>query len=162
MSFDVFVARLQFGKPAPVDCARILEVVRAAPRHERRLSGYYAVWLADGSTLEFSAPPLEDADIGAAFSGTAFHLHGFAPGILGFIFNFAMVGDMVIFNAQGSNELGAPSPLVLLTAPEQREHIPDRLGENAVLCESASKLGEFLMGSLKQWRRYRDQVVRGA
>ena len=153
MSFDLFLQAFDTGASAPIDRASVLAVLRQHNQDSADRFGFYLVQFADGSHIEFSAKGLES---GEDFTGCAFHIRGFSPAALSFIYDVATVGNMVIFNAQGSDTVS--DPLVMLTAPSQLAHLPEGAGANPVLCSSAVELARLLGVGFEKWENYRDQV----
>lgn len=154
MSFDLFLQRFESGESAQAGRIAVREVLRDCCKDPSDQFGFYNVKFRDGSHVEFSARGLESSE---SFTGCAFHIRGMSPEILSFVFTVAVVGDIVIFNAQGGDE--PSSPLAILTSASQRIHLPEGAAANPVLCDSVHQLAELLGVGFEQWETYRDSVI---
>jgi hypothetical protein len=113
------------------------------------------VKFADGSRLEYSAKQLESTGI---FTGCGFHLRSLTPAVLEFVFEIAVAGDMVIFNAQGASD-STTNPLAIPVDPAQVPHLPDGVAAEPVVCESPQRLAQLLGVGFGQWAGYRDRAI---
>lgn len=154
MSFDIYLERLVAGESAPVDRARVLAVLRQHCAESAGPDGRYDVHFRDGLQVEFAARNLESA---GEFTGCAFFMRGFSPLVLGFVFDVAVAGDMVIFNAQGADT--PDNPLAILVDPAQQLHLPSATAANPVFCASASRLAELLGVGISDWTAFRDSAT---
>jgi hypothetical protein len=155
MSFDLHLERLEFGKSAQVDRACVLSLLRRHCQNSADRFGYYELKFPDGSHVELQAKGLESDD---SFTGCGFHLRGFSPAILTFVFDLAVAGDMVIFNAQGIED-SLEKPLVILVNQLQKIHLPEGMGHHPVLCTSPRQLTQLLGLSFEQWSEFRDAAI---
>ena len=154
MSFDLYLSRFHCGDLRPVDGEAVLRVLRRHCREAADEFGFYGVSFADGSQLEFSARGLES---GAGLTGCAFHLQHCSEPVVTFVYDVARAGDMVIFNAQGSDTPDAPLAIVL--ADGQFEHLPAGVASHPVTCDSPAGLARLLGVAFERWGSYRDQVT---
>jgi hypothetical protein len=154
VSFDIFLERLATGKSAPADRSSVLKVLRKHCQDSGNAFGFYNVVFSDGSHVEFSAKHLEsDGD----FTGCAFHLRGFTPPIIAFVFEVAVAGDMIIFNAQGRDTPG--EPLAILIDQSQLTQLPAAAASNPVICSSPHRLAELLGIGIEKWTVFRDAAI---
>lgn len=154
MSFDLFLQGFDSGNLANLDRTKVLEVLRRHSSSFPNKFGFYNVQFADDSDVEFSAKELEsDGD----FTCCAFHIHGFSPAILSFIYDVAQAGNMVIFNPQGDDTESNPS--AILTNMTQTLELPSEFLKFPVLCNSAQHLSVLLGLAFDNWQNYRDSVV---
>jgi hypothetical protein len=153
VSFDIFLQRFENGTSVAVPREPVREVLRQTSCNEPDESGFYAVTFPDGVEAEFSAKGLESNE---PFTGCAFHIRGFSEGLMRFIFEIALAGDMVIMPAMEDN------PLILLSK-DQESHVPPEVLDRfrPVTVESPGELGAILTGGFEGWSAYRDQIVRG-
>ncbi len=156
MSFDLFLQVFRAGNAATVDRARVSAVLHQHRYDAPDKFSFYRVHFPDGSDVDFSASGLESDD---EFDGCAFHIYGFTPSIVNFIFDVAKAGEMVILNAQGSNTLA--SPTFILTDQSQSAELPEDAGACPVVCHSAEHLSELLGLGFENWKDYRNTVVGG-
>lgn len=149
MSFDVLLQRFWAGEPAEVARQPILEVLSAST-HQRIDRDFYAVQLADGSSVELSASGLESHE---PFTGCAFHIRGAGADLVRFIFDIARAGDMVIIPTMDG------APLALLS-PEQERDLPEEIVESfhPILVRSPDELAPILLAGLEGWSAYRDHI----
>ena len=154
MSFDLFLQAFESGGPAQVDRNKVVSVLRRHCPDTADDFGFYLVQFPDGSDVEFSAKGLESD---SEFTGCAFHVRGFSPHIIGFVFDVAKIGGMVILNAQGADTI--VNPTTILTDQHQAAHVPSSLGKEAVLCSSPEHLAELLGTGFGNWKAYRDLIV---
>lgn len=154
MSFDLYLSRFRSGDPHAVDAAAVLSVLRRHCREAADEFGFYGVSFTDGSSLEFSARGLES---GAGLTGCAFHLREFSEHLIEFVYDVALAGDMVIFNAQGRDTPEAPLAIVL--ADRQLEHLPEDVASHPAVCGSPAELARLLGVAFERWGSYRDQVT---
>ena len=155
MSFDLILQRLEFGESAQVDRVNVLRLLRQHCQDSGGRFGSYLVNFPDGSHVEFQAKGLES---GSSCTGGAFHLRGFSPAILAFIFDMALAGDMVIFNAQGRED-SPENPLTILVNQSQKAHLPQGVGRNPILCTSPRHLSQLLGLAFEEWVEFRDSVI---
>ncbi|MBM7129562.1 hypothetical protein [Dyella mobilis] len=156
MSFDLFLQRFDSGTSAQVDRAAVLSVLRTVCQQPEDRFGFYLVEFPDGSHVELSAKGLETDD---EFTGCAFHLRGFSKSLIFFVYDIAVAGDMVIFNAQGRSESQAEMPMTILTSADQAPHLPSAVAECFAICSSGVQLAQLLGASIEDWEGYRDRVV---
>jgi hypothetical protein len=154
MSFDLFLQRFQLGDPAEVDKAGVIAVLRKYSQAQVDRFGFYLVVFPDGSDVEFSAQNLEYEE---SFTGCAFHIRGFSPPVVDFVYEIARSGDMVILNVQGRDD--EDSPLAILTAASQGQHMPSDWPVTSVLCRSAEHLSELLGVGYADWEDFRNRVI---
>lgn len=154
MSFDLFLQRFESGDSAEVNRADVLTVLRKFCQQAEDRFGFYLVEFPDGSHVEFSAKGLET---GSSFTGCAFHIRGFSNSIISFVYDVAVSGDMVIFNAQGSDD--SAKPMTILTNESQATHLPSEVAKSPTLCNSSIQLAQLLGISFSEWEAYRDQVI---
>lgn len=154
MSFDLFLERLVEGESAPVDRSRVLEVLRKHCQKAADAFGFYNVEFTDGSRVELSAKNLESD---GGFTGCAFHLRSFSPLIIAFVFDVAVAGDMMIFNAQGRDT--PDEPLVILVDQSQVKSLPAAIASNPVFCSSPYRLAELIGIGLGKWTEFRDTAI---
>jgi hypothetical protein len=154
VSFDLFLERLATGKSAPANRSSVLKVLRKHCQDLGDAFGFYNVEFTDGSHVEFSAKHLEsDGD----FTGCAFHLRGFTPPIISFVFDVAVAGDMIIFNAQGRDT--PDDPLAILVDQAQLAQLPAAAASNPVFCSSPHRLAELLGIGIEKWAEFRDIAI---
>lgn len=159
MSFDVFLQHFSAGKEATVDPAPVAKIL-AREKHSRLDGlGSYRIEFSDGVDVRFGADGLDGKEpIGAC----SFHLHGIGLPLFQFMLDVAKAGDFVIFNAQGENT--AESPVLILVHEAQAADVPEPVlkeYEYRPVCDSAERLGEFLVPDFGDWQEYRNQVVGG-
>ncbi|MDR0673578.1 MAG: hypothetical protein LBF93_07965 [Zoogloeaceae bacterium] len=156
MSFDLFLHRFEAGEPAQADRSGILALLRKHCQDTEDPFGFYRVRFPDDSGVAFSAEGLAS---GKAFTGCAFHMRGFSftPSVISFVFEVAVAGDMVIFNAQGKDT--PDNPLAILTRSCQSSQFPSDCASNPVLCSSASDLARLLGIGFGEWSDFRDLVI---
>lgn len=116
--------------------------------------GFYLVTFQDGVNVEFNASGLDGKE---PFTGCAFHIRGFSPDLVRFIWDIATAGDMVIFNCQGDDS--PESPVLILGDSAQKDHVPEMGYQNCPVCTSAEMLAKLLGVGFKSWSDYRDKVV---
>ncbi|MDR2127892.1 MAG: hypothetical protein LBP52_02320 [Burkholderiaceae bacterium] len=165
MSFDLYLEHFESGESAPVDRDKILAILLREHCQKDRY-GFHLAEFSDGTHVSMTMPNLEDGeegeDGGKDFTGCAFHLRGFSPMIINFIFSVAEAGDMVIFNFQGKNTVD--DPVLIALNPQQLPHLP-KLTTNGteayipVLCTSPEQLWTLLGMGFEEWTDYRDQVI---
>ena len=151
MSFDLFLERLEAGNSAPSDRTAVLKILRRYCQQSGDRFGFYNVEFPDGSHVEFSAKNLESE---GEFTGCAFNLRGFTAAIVTFVFEVAVAGDMVIFNAQGRDT--AESPLAILIGESQMAHVPREAAANPALCSAPVHLAQLLGVGFDHWSEFRD------
>ena len=155
MSFDLILQCFESGEPEPADHESVLNVLHKRCKEPPDNYGYYNVNFQDGSSVEFSAKGLQSSE---SFTGCSFHIRGASKELITFVYEVAVAGDMVIFNAQGADEPN--NPLALLIESRQSIDLPEGVAANPVLCDSPSHLAELIGFSLEGWKDYRDSVVR--
>jgi hypothetical protein len=154
MSFDIILVHFQNGESAPADRQAVLAAIKSYAEITADQYGQYHVPLRDGAHIELWASDLESD---AVFSSCAFHLHGMAIQHCEFILDIACAGDMVMFNAQGSDT--PESPVLILCAAEQAFHVTKGMYKNAIIAENGAHLLLLLEGTFESWSDYRAQVV---
>jgi hypothetical protein len=158
MSFDVILHHFRDGKDdEPADRQAVLAVIRSYANVTVDKHGNYHVPLRDGEHIVLAYSDLESD---AVFKGCAFNLRGFSIQHCEFILDIARAGDMVMFNAQGSDTL--ENPILILCAAEQAFHVPKDMYKNAVTAENGLHLYSLLEGTFESWCAYRAQVVNPA
>lgn len=152
MSFDVFLQRFKDGNSAEADRLPIREVLSESAYRGPDEFGFYVVAFPGGGDVEFSAKGLESQE---PFTGCAFHIRGFSDGLVKFIFDVALAGNMVILPAMEGN------PLVMVSESQARE-IPSDLREDCrpIVVRSGEELGAVLSGGFEGWAAYRNQILR--
>jgi hypothetical protein len=154
VSFDIFLERLAAGDSVPADRSNVLKVLRKHCQDSGNAFGFYNVEFSDGSHVEFSAKHLESD---GAFTGCAFHLRGFTPLIIAFVFEVAVAGDMIIFNAQGRDT--PDEPLAILVNQSQLTQLPTAAASHPVFCSSPYRLAELLGIGIEKWTEFRDTAI---
>jgi len=154
MSFDVFLARFVDGDPAEVNRGAVRNVLESVAHGPADEFGFYVIEFPDGTQVDFSASGLDRSE---DFTTCAFHIGGSGIGdhLVKFIFDVAKAGGMVILVPM--DEL-----VVMLTAPEQGNHLPADVLENKpelVPCGSELELAAVLSRGYEGWSKYRDFVV---
>jgi hypothetical protein len=156
MSFDVILVHFQDGESAPADRQAVLSAVRSYAGVTVNEAGGYDVPLRHGARIELWASDLESDGV---FSSCAFHLHGMAVQHCEFILDIARAGDMVMFNAQGSDT--PENPVLILSAAEQAFHVTKDMYKNAIVAENGAHLLLLLEGTFESWHAYRVQIMAG-
>ena len=154
MSFDLFLECFKTGESMQVNRPAVLEVLRNSSRDSADSFGFYNVEFVDGSSVEFSAKGLEMVD---KFTGCAFHIRSVSQAVISFVFDVAVAGNMIIFNAQGTDEISNPS--AILVSESQISHLPEGSAVNPVVCGSARHLLTLLGLGFEQWEKYRDSAT---
>jgi hypothetical protein len=154
MSFDLFLERFESGESAQVDRVTVLKLLRQHCQDSEDQFGFYLLKFPDGSHTEFQAKGLESS---SSSTGCAFHLRGFSPTVLTFIFDVALSGDMVIFNAQGKDS--PDNPLAILVHQTQKAHLPQAAGRHPILCTSPRHLSQLLGLAFEEWTEFRDSAI---
>ena len=154
MSFDLFLSRFSSGSESSVDRSAVLEVLRRHCNDTEGEFGFYTVPFEDGSRVEFSARGLES---GGEFNGCAFHLRHFSKNVISFVYEVALAGDMVIFNAQGSDT--PEEPLAVAVNEHQVDQLPAGAASNPAICSSPDELAHLLGVTFEQWDDYRNHVL---
>lgn len=149
MSFDISLLRFRDGEAVATDPRLVREALGAALR--KRKHGY-DLEAADSGHCSVQAG---DLDGGPPYESCTFFLRGWTPGLLDLIFAAAKAGDMVMTPVMDPIRF-------ILTAPEQREHLPTTEDwAEPVLCSSGEELGVLMEQGFEAWQRYRDYVVHG-
>jgi hypothetical protein len=154
MSFDIFLQKFSEGKPAEANREAVLAVLNKVAFTGPDKFGFHIVKFPDGVDVEFSAKELYSI---GEFTGCAFNVREMSPHLIKFIFEIAKAGDMIILPSNGDS--------LILSLPDQNQHLPQDLAENdppPVVCESAAELEALLCGGYEQWRKYRDKFVSGS
>ncbi len=156
VSFDLHLERLVVGQSTAVDKDAVLAVLRRHCQDVGDRWGSYNVRFDDGSHVEFSAEHLETT---SPMTGCGFQLRGFSTAIISFVFEIAHAGDMVIFNAQGSDagDTGR-GPLAIVIHESQRAGLPPSI-KRAAYCASPEHLAQLLGVSHRDWSRFRDRAI---
>lgn len=150
MSFDIPLLRFRDGEAVAADPPLLREALGSALR--KREHGY-VLEATDGGHCSVQAG---DLDGGEPCNCCMFFLRShWTPGLLDLIFAAAKAGDMVLIPVM--------DPLrFILTAPEQREHLPATEDwAEPVLCASGEELGALMESGFEARQRYRDYVVHG-
>ena len=155
MSFDLILQCFESGEPEPADRQSVLKVLQKHCKDTPDDFGYYIVNFQDGSSLEFSAKGLQSSE---SFTGCSFHIRGVSRELITFVYEVAVAGNMVIFNAQGTDE--PHNPIALLVKSWQSTDLPEGVAANPILCNSPSHLSELIGFSFEGWKDYRDSVIR--
>lgn len=112
----------------------------------------YVVKLPGEVTVELHAAGLDGSE---SFTSCSFWIRGMSDQLVGFIFDVAREGDMVILPAM---EDFVP----ILTSAHQQAELPAELQRDysePVICTSPDELKGLLLHGYQGWRRYRDHVV---
>lgn len=156
MSFDLHLEHFESGDSAPADRVRVLDFLRQYREGSADHFGNCLLHLPEDAIVEFSAKGLDSGD---SFSGCGLRLRELSPAVLDFVFDLAVLGDMVIFNAQGGDT--PESPLAILINDSQRAHLPEGTIRHPALCTSPMHLGLLLGFDFEKWATLLDAAMGG-
>ena len=118
----------------------MLKVLRQHCQDSGNAFGFYNVEFSDGSHVNYRPSISSPMATSLAARSTCAGLHRL---LLPFVFEVAVAGDMIIFNAQGRDT--ADEPLAIIFAHSSSSLIfPQRPHRNPVFCSSPYRLAELL------------------
>lgn len=153
MSFDVYLQKFADGKPAEVNRDRVNAVLKAWEFTGPDDFGFYVVKFPGGFEVDFSAKGLDGT---SAFTGCAFCIRGISSQLVGFIWEIAKAGDMLILPAMDDF-------VPILSSPEQSQQLSLDLAQDwpePVICGSPKELEIILFRGYAGWEQYWNRVVK--
>jgi len=155
MSFDISVHRIVDGKSPPCNpkeaqaCIDLLANITSGQADD---FNFLYLEFEDGSGTEVSI--WEDPN---NITHATFFTRGLSASILGFIYDLAVAGNMMILNMQGSDS--SEHPIAIAPNETIKSLIGEAGFEHIVVCSGPEELAKFLGASFSDWSNFRDKAL---